>query len=816
MAINHYSILILEDSLADLGVYHQYLNQDRLAIYDILAADSEEQALTHLAQNTPDLIILNYQLPGVHSGEFFRQIALVTGGLQIPAILLIKEEEEAGIMPLLKNGVEDYLVEGKITQDGLCRAVRYTLEKSHLRRQIQIPVQQAEANNQRFMKVLESTTDFVSMSDSQGKLIYMNKAGRQMMGAGENEDITLLNNVDFLPKYSVEVLLPQCLQAVIEKGIWCFDDGWLLHRSGAEIPTSWVVMGHKSPEGEIEFLSAIARDISDRKQVEAQLIHLSERLELALKSAQIGIWDWDIVNNSSVWDERMYEVYGLKASDFTSNCHIWEQYLHPDDLLASRTAMEQALAGVRDFDCEFRVVWPDGTIKFIKAYAIVQRDSEGQPQRMIGVNYDITERKQTEIALRESEMRFRQINEQLAASNAELARATRLKDEFLANMSHELRTPLNAILGISEGLQEEIFGTISEEQRRALQTIEHSGMHLLELIKDILDLAKIEAGQLELKCTATAIEQICKSSLAFIKHQALQKNIQLEVNISPDLPNLLVDERRIRQVLINLLSNAVKFTAKGGKVTLQVTLEQLGREVFSPSSYLRIAVIDTGIGIAPENFHKLFQPFVQIDSSLSRKYEGTGLGLALVKQIVEMHGGQVRVSSEIGLGSCFIVDLPYGNSSLVVPDAVCPFPVDLPPVPNPMAVRSPLILLAEDNEANIETISSYLKAKGLQIILAKNGLEAVAIAKSELPDLILMDIQMPIVDGLEATKQIRRELSNQVANIPIIALTGLAMTGDREKCLAAGANEYLSKPVKLKQLAIAMQQFLTAFDRIVW
>jgi len=287
------------------------------------------------------------------------------------------------------------------------------------------------------------------------------------------------------------------------------------------------------------------------------------------------------------------------------------------------------------------------------------------------------------------------------------------------------------------------------------------------------------------------------------------------VNIAPDLPNLLVDERRIRQVLINLLSNAVKFTPKGGNVTLQVTLEQLAGEVFSPSSYLRIAVIDTGIGIAPENFHKLFQPFVQIDSSLSRKYEGTGLGLALVKRIVEMHGGRVEVSSRIGVGSCFTVDLPYGNSPLVVPDAVRPFPVDLPPVTNPTAVRSPLILLAEDNEANIETISSYLKAKGLRIILAKNGLEAVALAKSELPDLILMDIQMPIMDGLEATKQIRREPGSQVANIPIIALTGLAMTGDREKCLAAGANEYLSKPVKLKQLIITMQQFLTAFDRIV-
>ncbi|NET15503.1 MAG: response regulator, partial [Okeania sp. SIO1H6] len=239
--------------------------------------------------------------------------------------------------------------------------------------------------------------------------------------------------------------------------------------------------------------------------------------------------------------------------------------------------------------------------------------------------------------------------------------ANRTKNQFLANMSHELRTPLNAILGITEGLQEEIFGSINEQQMKAIQTVESSGRHLLELINDILDLAKIESGQLELNFTLTTVSSLCQSSLAFIKQLAEKKRIQLEMKLPQNLPELFVDERRIRQVLINLLNNAVKFTSDGGCISLEV---QVNRQQFDSKAnkfkkFLRIAVIDTGIGIAPENLKKLFQPFVQIDSSLNRHYQGTGLGLALVKRIVEHHGGQVGVTSEIGVGSCFTIDLPY-------------------------------------------------------------------------------------------------------------------------------------------------------------
>jgi CheY-like chemotaxis protein len=370
-------------------------------------------------------------------------------------------------------------------------------------------------------------------------------------------------------------------------------------------------------------------------------------------------------------------------------------------------------------------------------------------------------------------------------------------------MSHELRTPLNAILGMTEGLQEQVFGEINQDQNKALQTIESSASHLLELINDILDVAKIESGQIELHCTPTDFDSLCKFSLTFIKQQADKKLIQLEIKTSLNpLPKVLVDERRIRQVLINLLNNAVKFTSASGKITLEIAPSTLPLGNKSFHNFLRIAVTDTGIGIAPEHVPRLFQPFIQIDNALNRQHTGTGLGLALVKRIVELHGGQVGLTSELGVGSCFTIHLPYIPCCDSLEN---PWDSDLDSMTFP-APASPLILLAEDNEASIVTISSYLRAKGYRLIFAKNGQEAVDLAQSATPDLILMDISMPGMDGIEAMEQIRRQ--SALVNLPIIALTALAMETDRHRCLAAGANDYLSKPVKLKQLTTIIEQHL--------
>jgi signal transduction histidine kinase/CheY-like chemotaxis protein len=443
---------------------------------------------------------------------------------------------------------------------------------------------------------------------------------------------------------------------------------------------------------------------------------------------------------------------------------------------------------------------------------------------------DVTEQKQFEQQLQELnqslEHKVQQRTVELQLANEELVRATRLKDEFLANMSHELRTPLNAVLGMTEGLQAQVYGDLNERQLKCLKTIESSGNHLLELINDILDLAKIESGQIKLEHAPTSIPQLCQSSLSFVKQQALKKQIQLHMIIPPQLPTIQVDERRIRQVLINLLNNAVKFTPDGGHVRLEVMLLTLE----SNQEYVRIKVTDTGIGIAPENIDKLFKPFIQIDSALNRKYEGTGLGLALVKQIVELHSGRVELTSELGVGSCFTVEFPINNPALSILEEVEEHLVRdlirdkyiLKPFPKVNGQdnlsdnllsskldpsRSPLILLAEDNETNISSMYSYLEAKGYRIYVARDGLEAIAFAKEYQPDLILMDIQMPVMNGLDAIKQIR--LEPNFGNTPIIALTALAMESDRQKCLDSGANEYITKPVRLQVLSQKIQTFLT-------
>ncbi|MEB3233299.1 MAG: PAS domain S-box protein, partial [Leptolyngbyaceae bacterium] len=405
---------------------------------------------------------------------------------------------------------------------------------------------------------------------------------------------------------------------------------------------------------------------------------------------------------------------------------------------------------------------------------------------------DISDRKRAEAILQQT--------------NAELMRATRLKDEFLANMSHELRTPLNAILGMTEGLQDGVFGPLNPKQIEALQTVERGGQHLLQLINDVLDVAKIEAGHMALDLAPTAIAPLCRSSLNFVKQQALKKRIQIDTHLPSHLPDVNLDERRIRQVLINLLNNAVKFTPEGGRITLAVRLEKTENRRPKAEEFptLHIAITDTGIGIAPDHLNRLFQPFVQIDGALNRQYTGTGLGLALVKRIVELHRGTVTLRSEVGVGSCFTLSLPYDETiPLLRIQTATPELVEQPAAPDQIA---PTILIVEDNDANVRTMSSYLQARGYHIHVAYNGQDALNFLQKHQPDLILMDIQMPEMDGLEAIQYIRHHQAT--ANIPIIALTALAMEGDRDRCLAAGANEYLSKPVKLRLLASTIQQHL--------
>ncbi|MBI5826025.1 MAG: PAS domain S-box protein [Chloroflexi bacterium] len=416
--------------------------------------------------------------------------------------------------------------------------------------------------------------------------------------------------------------------------------------------------------------------------------------------------------------------------------------------------------------------------------------------RVIVTTVDITRLKQAEELLRgyTSELE-RRVQER----TAELIHANRAKDEFLANMSHELRTPLNSVLGFSESLLEGIRGPMDTKQQQAVEMIHASGQHLLGLINDVLDVSKIEAGKFELQLENLPVDEICRSSLNFIRQLANRKSITVEYSSSPAAA-IHADPKRLKQILVNLLHNAVKFTPDEGSVTLDVQAD-------AAQGLMRFSITDTGIGISTEDQQKLFKPFVQVDSSLSRQYEGTGLGLTLVKKLVEMHGGSVELQSEPGKGSCFTFVLPWNQKEQAqdnppLPDAV----MDGIPKINAAPTIRGKVLLVEDNEANIMVTLDYLENAGYQVFLASDGGDVLSKAELVLPNIILMDIQMPNVNGFEATRRLRSD--PRFVSVPIIATTAFAMPGDRERCLAAGMDEYLSKPIKLKELKQMIERFL--------
>ncbi len=560
------------------------------------------------------------------------------------------------------------------------------------------------------------------------------------------------------------------------------------------------------PNNEIGFLGQTLvqalEQISNYQKMELEIAEhkyqeIAQRYSLATRATKVWVWDWRIYPDELVLDQDFQAWLNSTSTAGNWPFSTFIQCIDPADRSGYLEALHEHLVGhTPEFSYEHRLSSQNEADmnnlenpRWFLSKGQAVRDAVGEAMQVIGTMSEIT-------ALKTAQT-------QLLQTNQELQRATQLKDEFLANMSHELRTPLNAILGMVEGLAEEIFGEINQRQHQALSTIETSANHLLLLINDILDLAKIESGQIELDYAFVPPSALSHASLQFIQPQALKKQINLITQIAPQLPPVWADERRLRQVLINLLANAVKFTPEGGQISLTVWDRQ---PPDSPAglSYLCFAIQDTGIGIAPEHIPKLFQPFVQLDSSLNRQYMGTGLGLALSKQIAELHGGRVGLTSEVDRGSCFTVEIPYiAPEQAAHPGKSALRPAALSPA---IPLVAPVILIAEDNESNILTLSSYLKAKGYQLRVAKNGWEAVQLTQAELPDLILMDIQMPEMDGLEAMRQIRHNL--HLENIPIIAMTALTMDGDCERCFRAGATDYISKPVKLKALVNLIQTHL--------
>ncbi len=703
---------------------------------------------------------------------------------------------------------------------------------------------------------------------------------------------------------------------------------WIINRGKI---TRW------TEDGKPLLMQGTLQDITERKKSEhrlrfneERLLLMNERLDLATRAAGMGVWDMSINTGRFEWDSLMYELYGVNPKDAPDVYEIRRKMTHPDDLSSHEEALRRVIEGEGDLDSEFRIIRPDGELRYIKTNALLQRNYAGNPLRIIGVEYDITKRKLVEKELEQAKD---------SANAANIA-----KSQFLATMSHEIRTPMNGVIGMAGLL---LDTDLNEEQRGYAEIVNRSGENLLALINDILDFSKIEAGKLDMEVIDFDLRTTVEDTAEMLSMRARQAGLELICDIDPHVPNYLKgDPGRLRQIITNLAGNSVKFTHQG-EIVIAARLDSESEE----SVVIKFEIKDTGIGIPANRIDALFSPFTQVDGSTTRKYGGTGLGLAICKQLTELMGGNIGIISEEGKGSTFWFTAKFekqteiaqisevlkrteltGTKVLVVDDNATnrllmiallkhwgcphetaaeaesglallreaamqgnPFRValldhEMPGMdgselgrrikadpllestlmimvtsivqrgdaallrqigfdgylPKPVrqaqlhdciaialaranqtssnstqvdsivtkhtvaevAKRGIRILLAEDNIINQKVAQSILGKIGYKADVVANGLEAVRALEMINYDVVLMDCQMPEMDGFEATATIRNTESNVLNHkVPIIAMTANAMKGDREACVAAGMDDYLSKPVKKDELAALLEKW---------
>jgi PAS domain S-box-containing protein len=499
---------------------------------------------------------------------------------------------------------------------------------------------------------------------------------------------------------------------------------------------------------------------------------------------------------------KFAQILGRKQEELLDGIN-WMGFTHPDDIKADLENMTLLNAGkISGYQQEKRFIRPDQSIVWVNMTITALKEKRQSKQRHLCLLEDITDRKLLEVKQQETYRNLQEANTRANKMAEEAKRANQAKSEFLANMSHEIRTPMNGVIAMSDMLlQTELTPT----QKKYARVIHSSGKSLLKLINDILDYSKIESGKFELKYSDFSLSALLDNLTSVFSIHCKNKGVAFSCETAPEVPAYLHgDVERLRQILTNLIGNAVKFTATG---FVRVEATHLSRD--NDLTRLRLTVKDSGIGIPEERIKDLFSVFTQLDNSTTRKFEGTGLGLAISKQLTEMMGGTIGVESEAGKGSTFWCEIPFKvpasdkkareeEEAALQPEEVITFP------------KSLQVLVAEDNVVNQFVALTLLERVGITPDIAGNGQEVLEALQRKRYDLILMDVLMPVMDGMEVTRRIRKHEDPAVSNIPIVALTANAMLQDRERYLACGMNDYISKPIDFNEMAVTLKKYLAA------
>jgi PAS domain S-box-containing protein len=628
-------------------------------------------------------------------------------------------------------------------------------------------------NESIYKTLFKNSPSGIIIENTDGDIIDCNIAVCKIFGYSENE-LRKKNVKDLVPKVFIEdveenikkilggKVLDHIVTNVRKDGSYCF----------LALSENKILL----PNGKFGIL-VIINDITKRREIEIAIRQSEEKYRALVENITEVIFSVDLEGKFTyisplIKDFGQYEVEEIIGTPFTD-------YVHPDDLEALIEHFQKVLSGIVE-PYEFRTFDKNGNIRYLRSTSKLQLEND-VPIGLHGVLIEVTERKIFE--------------EELKKAKEEAESATKIKSQFLATMSHEIRTPMNGVIGMTELLA---TTSLNEEQSEYVEAIKSSGEILLSLINDILDFSEFESNKLKLESNPCNIRKCIEELINSFSVILNKKKLKIKTIIDKEIPtSIILDSARIKQVLTNLIDNAIKYTEKG---EIEINLTCLA--IVDEGIELQFSVKDTGIGISKNSLHYLFRPFTQLDPSSTRKYGGTGLGLIISKHIIEMMRGKIKVESEPGKGSNFIFTV-IGKLNKEKPE----IGFEKKPINFNLGKEIPLdILLVEDNLINQKVTVRLLKKFGYIIDVAANGIEAIEAVKKKQYHIIFMDIQMPEMDGIEATREILKMFPEKLCP-KIIAMTAAVMKGDKEKCLDAGMIDYIPKPVLPEAIQTAIEKW---------
>ncbi|MFN0133524.1 MAG: ATP-binding protein [Phycisphaerales bacterium] len=654
---------------------------------------------------------------------------------------------------------------------------------------------------ERLALVVRKTRNVVIISDERGRIVWVNDAFTRLTGYLPDEVI------GFTPGQRLQFAKTDRhtiarIREALAQGRSCREEILNRGKHGNEYWLDIEIHPLTTPDGGISGFISVQVDITDRKLAELEVAEARrvaeeerERLQMALAGGNLGSWDWSVDSGTMHVDERTRQMIGESAEWPLSSLEAWNARTHPDDLNTVRDAAEHHFRGEsQDYSILRRVRHRDGSWRtLLEGGRVVTRDANGKPTRVVGVHLDLTKQRQREAELE-------RLRDEADAAN-------RAKDEFLANMSHEIRTPMTAVLGYAELIAGD--SELPAQCREPIESIRRNGKHLLTILNDVLDSSKIEAGKMAVEAIPTDPAAVVSDVIEMYSALARDKNVSLvSAFLTPVPRSFACDPTRLKQILLNLVGNAIKFT-DSGSVTIAVSLER------GDTPSLRFEVADSGIGMSAEHLARLFKPFTQADGSTSRRFGGTGLGLHISRHLAHLLGGEITVSSRLGVGTTFRASVAVRDldkielwSPGLAPAASTTLTAQPVGAPTAKPLAGFKILVAEDGIDNQRLILFHLRRAGAELTLVDNGasaLEKILKAESLGFNLGLLDIQMPELDGYEVTWRARASGST----LPLVALTAHAMPEDRARCIASGFDDYTTKPIDASKLVQTCLQWGT-------